>query len=38
MSKGTYKIWHPTGEREEIAGGGADVWEEYSEEVVDVTD
>jgi hypothetical protein len=38
MSKVTYKIWRPTGEIYEIAGGTANGWEEYSEEVVNVTD
>lgn len=38
MSKVTYKIWHSAGEWKEIAGGGANVWEEYSEEVANVTD
>ena len=32
MNRVTYKIWRPTGEVEEIAGGSANVWEEYSEE------
>lgn len=34
MSKVTYKVWRPTGEWEIIAGGGANIWEEYSENEV----
>lgn len=34
MSKVTYKVWRPTGEREIIAGGEVNIWEECSENEV----